>query len=56
VEPEETPRCPNCGWQDVRRSHARGSIEKLLSSLSIYRFRCRSCNQRFFSLQRRRAS
>jgi transposase-like protein len=52
---DAAPRCPHCGWQDVRRSHARTTLESVLSVFSIHRFRCRSCNHHFFAFRKRRA-
>lgn len=47
------PRCPNCGWQNVRLSHSRGLLDKLLGALSIGVFRCRTCGNRFRRFRRR---
>jgi transposase-like protein len=42
------PRCPNCGWRNVRIAHTRGWLDMLLSSaVSIQRFKCRSCGRYF---------
>ena len=42
------PRCPNCGWRNVRIAHTKGLLDKLLSSVvSIQRFKCRSCGRYF---------
>ena len=42
-------KCPECGATSVARSHRRGSFESVvLTALSIYPFRCRSCRARFF--------
>ena len=41
-----SPYCPECGSQ-VRRSHARGTSERLLKALTFYRaYRCRECGWR----------
>jgi transposase-like protein len=41
--------CPRCASAAVRRSHRRG-VERLLSLLAIYPFRCKSCHSRFWRL------
>src|SRR5438093_5834922 len=40
------PQCPRCTSTAVRRSHRKG-IERLLSLLGIYPFRCENCSYRF---------
>jgi hypothetical protein len=47
------PRCPNCGWQDVRPSHSRSAFGMALSLFSIAAFRCRSCSHRFYRFHRK---
>jgi hypothetical protein len=49
------PRCPNCGWQDVRISHLKGAFDSLLRKFSCLPFRCRSCGARFRRFHRRPA-
>jgi transposase-like protein len=39
-------RCPQCTSPAVRRLHGRG-IERLLSVLALYPFRCEDCGIRF---------
>jgi len=56
-EPHESstgalPRCPNCGWQNVRFSHSRGVWDAALEVFSVLPFRCRSCGARFHRLHR----
>jgi len=46
------PRCPNCGWHDVRLSLSKGPLDHLLSTFSFKAFRCRSCGNRFHTLRR----
>ena len=47
-EPEKTfPRCPNCGWRNVRLSHINGPVDSVMKMFSIMPFRCRSCGTRF---------
>jgi transposase-like protein len=47
-EGQPKPRCPNCGWKNVRISHTKSFLDKILSSsLSIQRFKCRSCGRYF---------
>jgi predicted RNA-binding Zn-ribbon protein involved in translation (DUF1610 family) len=49
------PRCPNCGWQNVRLSHNKGVLDTLLGIFSVSPFRCRSCGARFHRVRRRSA-
>jgi hypothetical protein len=44
----DMPRCPNCGWQTIRRSQKRTPLDFALSAFSLAPFRCRSCNSRFY--------
>lgn len=53
IGPETFPRCPNCGWQDVRPSHSKGALDLALAVFSIAPFRCRSCSHRFYRFHRR---
>jgi len=46
------PRCPRCGWGDTRLSGAHGLVDRLLSTLSLAPYRCRSCGSRFYRLRR----
>jgi hypothetical protein len=48
------PRCPKCGWQDVRLSHSKGVVDSMLLMFSFHAFRCRSCGSRFHRFYRRR--
>jgi transposase-like protein len=42
------PRCPNCGWGNVRIAHTKGMLDRILSTAaSIQRFKCRSCGRYF---------
>jgi len=50
-ESDKTPRCPACGWMDVRRSMTHGILENLIRIVGVVPYRCRSCGQRFFRLQ-----
>lgn len=45
------PRCPKCGRQFVQRSHRAGILERLLSILYVYPFRCQVCMHRFRSVR-----
>jgi hypothetical protein len=47
------PRCPGCGWQNVRMSHSKGILDYALEMFSVFAFRCRSCGMRFYKLHRR---
>jgi transposase-like protein len=41
------PRCPNCGWHDVRVSYTRNALDVVLGMISVQRFKCRSCSTYF---------
>jgi hypothetical protein len=43
--------CPLCGSAKVRRSCRRGFVDRLLSLLMIYPFRCRLCTFRFHRME-----
>lgn len=45
------PTCPNCGRDFVRRSHRQGLLERVLSVIYVYPFRCQLCMHRFLTLQ-----
>lgn len=45
--PQKIPRCPNCGWRNVRLSHSTGPIDTIMKMFSVAPFRCRSCGTRF---------
>ena len=48
------PRCPKCGWSDVRMSRSKGALDAaLLGALSMAPFRCRTCSHRFYHFHRR---
>lgn len=42
------PRCPNCGWRDVRFARLRGTLDRMFRQFSVLAFRCRSCGHRFY--------
>jgi DNA-directed RNA polymerase subunit RPC12/RpoP len=42
------PRCPECGWMDVRRSMPKGVVDGLVRIVGLIPYRCRSCGQRFY--------
>lgn len=44
---QQVPRCPNCGWRNVRKSHSNGLVDTLMRMFSVVPFRCRSCGLRF---------
>jgi len=52
--PQAMPRCPQCGWQDVRLSRPRTALDAALSMFSVAPFRCRTCGARFYRYHRRR--
>jgi hypothetical protein len=41
------PRCPSCGWGNVRISRTRNLLDMILGGVSIQRFKCRSCGNYF---------
>jgi transposase-like protein len=43
--------CPNCGSPDVRRSHSRGLLDRLMVIFHKSPFRCRQCERRFYSAE-----
>jgi hypothetical protein len=45
-----TQQCPKCGSQEVCRSHRNGRLDRFLSLVNIYPYRCRqlACNVRFY--------
>jgi len=49
---EKVPRCPNCGWTDVRRSNVHGLVDYLVRIVGLVPYRCRSCGERFYRGQR----
>lgn len=51
-ETEKGPRCPLCGWTDVRRSMPKGFLDRVVRIVGLVPYRCRSCGQRFYRLQR----
>ena len=44
-------RCPKCGRHVVQRAHRSGVVERLLSAVYVYPFRCQLCGRRFRALQ-----
>lgn len=51
TETGKGPRCPVCGWVDVRRSMPKGVLDRLLRMVGLVPYRCRSCGQRFYRPQ-----
>jgi hypothetical protein len=41
--------CPGCNRAQVRRSHSRW-YDRALHRFSLYAFRCKSCERRFYRL------
>ena len=39
--------CPNCGTPFVRVTHQEGRVERLLSHVNVFPFRCQLCTNRF---------
>lgn len=48
---EKGPRCPMCGWTDVRRSMPHGFLDRIVRMVGLLPYRCRSCGQRFYRPQ-----
>jgi hypothetical protein len=48
---EKGPRCPVCGWTDVRRSMPHGFVDRIVRIAGLVPYRCRSCGQRFYRPQ-----
>ena len=46
-------RCPLCEGNTTHRSHRRGIVEHLASTISIYPYRCDDCNNRFLARRQR---
>jgi len=44
-------QCPRCGWPEVRRTRRVGFLERLLSMIYIYPFRCGRCLHRYRSMR-----
>jgi predicted RNA-binding Zn-ribbon protein involved in translation (DUF1610 family) len=42
--------CPACGSNEVLRSSRRGLVDRVLSTINLYPYRCRQydCEKRFF--------
>lgn len=47
-ESSKGPRCPVCGWTDVRRSMPKGILDGLCRMVGLVPYRCRSCGLRFY--------
>ncbi len=47
-------RCPKCGRHIVQRVHRIGVVERVLSAVYVYPFRCQLCGRRFRALQWRK--
>jgi DNA-directed RNA polymerase subunit RPC12/RpoP len=45
---DKNPRCPNCGWLDVRRSVPHSIFDRLVGLIGLVPYRCRSCGKRFY--------
>lgn len=52
--PQPMPRCPQCGWSDVRLSRTKKPLDVALGVFSVAPFRCRSCGARFYRAHKRR--
>jgi hypothetical protein len=47
-ETDKAPRCPVCGWTDVRRSMPHGLLDRVVRIVGLVPYRCRSCSHRFY--------
>jgi hypothetical protein len=45
------PRCPRCGRRTANRCPRAGALERVLSAVYVYPFRCQICTRRFRALQ-----
>jgi ssDNA-binding Zn-finger/Zn-ribbon topoisomerase 1 len=50
-----THKCPKCGTHKVRRANRYGTLDRVLSFVNIYPYRCCQClsQKRFYSFGRR---
>ena len=48
-EPDNILRCPSCGARDVRPSHTKGVLDRILEGFRKKPYRCRACGRRFHS-------
>jgi hypothetical protein len=50
-----THKCPECGTHKVRRSNRYGMLDRVLSVVNVYPYRCCECpsQKRFYSFGRR---
>jgi hypothetical protein len=51
AETDKHPRCPVCGWTDVRRSMPHGFLDRVVRMVGLVPYRCRSCSHRFYRHQ-----
>lgn len=49
----DVPRCPQCGWHDVRHSISKRPLDFAFTAFSLAPFRCRTCGHRFFRFFKR---
>src|SRR3989441_13359917 len=50
LRPMGDPRCHHCGRRRARRCHRVGALERVLSVVYVYPFRCQVCGRRFCAL------
>src|SRR5437867_1102326 len=50
LRPMSDPRCHHCGRRRARRCHRVGALERVLSAVYVYPFRCQVCGRRFRAL------
>src|SRR2546426_7590686 len=50
LRPMGDPRCHHCGHRRARRCHRVGALERVLSAVYVYPFRCQVCGRRFRAL------
>jgi hypothetical protein len=54
---KKVEQCPQCDSSRVRRSYRRGFLERVLfRALSLWPYRCDTCDVRFLGFQRRCAA
>lgn len=51
ARPREYPTCPRCQKNLTRRSKRQGLVERVISLLYAYPFRCQLCAHRFLAIQ-----
>ena len=47
MSPAGAAQCPRCQWRVAQRAPRTGIVERLISLVSVYPFRCQVCRHRF---------